>query len=550
MPSEPLEAEFAQPPALSRAQEDELRKLEREGPLDVSVAPSLSETVDVTYDVNAPPDLDRLATRRTQQGYHIVDFEKGKGEDPREWSKARKWLVTLTTAFLCLAVALGSSIITGDMEGPTEDLHAEQEVVNLTVTCFVIGFGIGLVIDLPLFFAPLSEVVGRKPIYIISIFFYFIFTLPSALAKNVATLVVSRQIAGIASSAPMCNVGGSVADVWSVEERGIPMAVFSVTIFIGPCIGPLIGGFIGQTIGWRWIYWVLFIFLGACVVLTLIMPETLAPVLLRRKAERIRKETGDQSYRTLAEIEHRPFKVIIKEALLRPLIMLVTEPVMFFMSFYLSFIYSILYLLFFAFPIAFAEVRGFSAGLTGVTFVSVVLGIMLAMLIAVPAQEKIYAAATRHGTYPEARLYTMMVGSIFLPIALFIFAFTGGYEWVHWVGPCFGGGVFGWAMILIYISANSYIVDSYSNFAASAIAAKTLMRSEIGAMVPLYVTQMFHNMGFQYAGLLLALISVAIMPIPFVFFIYGERIRQKSKLATKTRKLGAHDPEVLAKEKL
>ena len=84
-----------------------------------------------------------------------------------------------------------------------------------------------------------------------------------------------------------------------------------------------------------------------------------------------------------------------------------------------------------------------------------------------------------------------------------------------------------------YISANSYIVDSYSNFAASAIAAKTLMRSEIGAMVPLYVTQMFHNMGFQYAGLLLALISVAIMPIPFVFFIYGERIRQKSKLATK-----------------
>lgn len=119
------------------------------------------------------------------------------------------------------------------------------------------------------------------------------------------------------------------------------------------------------------------------------MPETLAPVLLRRKAERIRKETGDQSYRTLAEIEHRPFKVIIKEALLRPLIMLVTEPVMFFMSFYLSFIYSILCehfirvlgarmlnvrtdLLFFAFPIAFAEVRGFSAGLTGVTFVSVV----------------------------------------------------------------------------------------------------------------------------------------------------------------------------------
>ncbi|TRM63626.1 major facilitator superfamily domain-containing protein [Schizophyllum amplum] len=545
MPSEPLEAEFASPPALSKAQEDELRELEREGPLK-SEAPSLTETV-ITHknDTNGVPDLDRLHTRRSRQGYNIVEFEKGAGEDPREWGKMRKWLVTLSTAFLCLAVALGSSIVTGDMEGPAADLHASQEVVNLSVACFVIGFGLG-----PLFFAPLSEVIGRRPVYIISIFFYFIFTLPSALAKNAATLVISRQIAGIASSAPMCNVGGSVADIWSIEERGIPMAIFSVTIFIGPCIGPLVGGFIGQTIGWRWIYWVLFIFLGCCVFLTLIMPETLAPVLLHRKAVRLRKETGDESYRTLAELERRPFKVVIKEALLRPLIMLATEPVVFFMSFYLSFIYSILYLLFFAFPIAFSEVRGFSAGMTGVTFISVVLGIGLAMGIAVPAQERIFRAATKNGTYPEARLYTMMVGSIFLPVALFIFAFTGGYEWVHWIGPCIGGGVFGWSMILIYISANSYIVDSYSSYAASAIASKTLMRSEVGAMVPLYVNQMFHNMGFQYAGLLLALVSVAIMPIPFVFFIYGERIRQKSNMATKTVRMKEQDAEVIEKEKM
>lgn len=88
-------------------------------------------------------------------------------------------------------------------------------------------------------------------------------------------------------------------------------------------------------------------------------------------------------------------------------------------------------------------------------------------------------------------------------------------------------------MILIYISANSYIVDSYSSYAASAIAAKTLLRSEIGAMVPLFVTQMFTNMGFQYAGLLLALISVAIMPIPFVFYRYGESVRGRSVMAEK-----------------
>lgn len=95
---------------------------------------------------------------------------------------------------------------TFSLAGPRAEFNTTSEIINLTVTCFVIGFGIG-----PLFFAPLSEVVGRKPIYCISIFFYFIFTLPAALAKNAATLVVSRQIAGLAASAPMCNVGGRYA---------------------------------------------------------------------------------------------------------------------------------------------------------------------------------------------------------------------------------------------------------------------------------------------------------------------------------------------------
>ncbi|KAJ7653075.1 major facilitator superfamily domain-containing protein [Mycena polygramma] len=519
MPSEPLEAEFVHPPALSARQEEELRQFELEGPL------PLSHTATKTGSIT-PHDLEGAGT-----GTHTVTFEQGAGEDPREWGRGRKWYITSTTGFLCMAVALGSSMITGDMQGPVKDLNTTQEIVNLTVTCFVIGFGIG-----PLVFAPLSEVLGRKPIYAISMFFYFIFTLPSALAKNAATLVVARQIAGLAASAPMCNVGGSVADVWSIEERGLPMALFSGTIFMGPCLGPLFGGWIGQYAGWRWIYWVLFIFIGFCFILTLFIPETLAPLLLQRKAAALRKSTGDEKYRSLAELDHTPFAETLRIALLRPLVILFTEPLVLFMSFYLSFVYSLLYLLFFAFPIAFAEVRGFSAGMTGVTFISIILGILIA-LACMPYQEKLYAKATVYGNFPEARLFPMMLGSVTLPAALFIFAFTGGYAWVNFMGPCIAGGCFGFSLILLYISANSYIIDSYSDYAASAIAAKTLMRSLIGAVVPLYVNQMFHNMGFQWAGLLLALVAVAIMPIPFVFYVYGYRIRLRSEKASKNRRM-------------
>lgn len=332
MPSEPFEAEFVYPPALSPDQEEEYRQLDREGPL-TSPLSRHSTHGTATY-VGTGDDIvnvKSLEKERKNEGYHIVTFEEGKHENPREWGMGRKWFITLATSFLCLAVAIGSSIVTGDIAGPTRDLHIKQEITNLTVTCFVMGFGLG-----PLFLAPLSEVFGRRPIYCISLFLYFIFTLPSALAKNAATLVVARMIAGLAASAPMCNVGGTIADVWEIENRGAPMAIFSGTIFLGPCIGPMIGGWIGQRAGWRWLYWVLFIFVGCSFIFTLFMPETLAPVLLRRKAAKLRKDTGDDKYRTLEELEKKPFAQTIKIALIRPFIMIFTEPIIIFMSICMS----------------------------------------------------------------------------------------------------------------------------------------------------------------------------------------------------------------------
>ncbi|KAF5346452.1 hypothetical protein D9756_010048 [Leucocoprinus leucothites] len=297
MPSEPIETEFANPPVLSLEQEEEYHQLERAGPV------TRFSSTHTQVSSPAATGLHELEKSYSESGYYVVKFEKGKREDPREWSHTRKWIVTLGAAFLCLSVAIGSSIVTGDMRGPAIEFGTTQIIANLTVTCFVIGFGIG-----PLFFSPLSELYGRRPIYVVSMFLYFIFTLPSALAKNAATLIVARQIAGIAASAPVCNVGGSVADVWAVEECGLPMAVFSATLFIGPCLGPMIGGWIGELAGWRWIYWVLFIFVGFCFIVVCIVLETLAPVLLRKKAEKLRKETGDDRYRTLEELERMSFE--------------------------------------------------------------------------------------------------------------------------------------------------------------------------------------------------------------------------------------------------
>lgn len=151
---------------------------------------------------------------------------------------------------------------------------------------------------------------------------------------------------------------------------------------MGPCLGPLFGGWIAYKTGqWRWIYWVLFIFVGVVFLFTLVMPETLAPVLLRRKAKKLNKENHVDSYVSKHDLHHVPLSTTLKTAMIRPFILMFMEPIILFMSFYLSFVYALLYATFFAFPIAFEEIRGWNMGTTGVSFVSIIVSCLFPVIV-------------------------------------------------------------------------------------------------------------------------------------------------------------------------
>lgn len=195
----------------------------------------------------------------------------------------------------------------------------------------------------------------------------------------------------------------------------------------GPCLGPLIAGwlYVG-TDNWRWTYWLLFILTGISFGIAMVVPETWRPVLLSRAL----KELDG------ADNQQKPdLGPILKTALIRPFQMMCTEPLLIAMSIYLCFIYMLLYLLFFAFPIAFVEVRGFSVGMVGTTFVSIIvsrgagswdlcltspstdrsicpynkIGILIAGCL-LRYQEILYAREMAKRARPEARLFPMMLG--------------------------------------------------------------------------------------------------------------------------------------------
>ncbi|KAG8629489.1 hypothetical protein KVT40_003354 [Elsinoe batatas] len=434
----------------------------------------------------------------------------------------------MVVAFTCFVVALNSSVITADIEGPAREFGVSHEVGLLSITLFVVGFGVG-----PMAFAPLSEVVGRQVIYGSTLLVAFLFVLPGCLGQNIATLLVGRAIDGIAFSAPMTLVGGTLADLWRNEERGVPMAAFSAAPFIGPAIGPLIGGFLSDNLGWRWLYWIQLILSGcAWILITFTVPETYAPTLLARKAKKMRKELADDKYVTEQDLDKRPFAERMGLFLLRPFQLLFLEPIVFFISLYMSVLYGLLYMFFVAYPIIFQQGKGYSASTTGLMFIPLAVGVVCSACCA-PFVNKHYMKQVHkyNGKPPaEVRLYPMMMSCWFIPIGLFIFAWTS-YPALTWVGPALGGFPVGFGFIFLYNAANNYLVDSYQHQAASALAAKTFIRSFWGASVVLFTGQMYERLGYQWASTLLAFIGLACCAIPYVFFFKGAAIRKHSRFA-------------------
>lgn len=148
--------------------------------------------------------------------------------------------------------------------------HNSRIVSTLGLSTFVLGISLG-----PMLLSPLSELYGRRPIYLVSWSLYIIFLIPQLIAKNIATTLVFRFLDGLLGSTFLAVSGGTIRDLFASKEIGAPMAVFAVSPFIGPSLGPLVGGFINYYTDWRWTYYVLMIWsIPVWLTIVLLVPET------------------------------------------------------------------------------------------------------------------------------------------------------------------------------------------------------------------------------------------------------------------------------------
>jgi MFS family permease len=248
-----------------------------------------------------------------------------------------------------------------------------------------------------------------------------VFNAASAGSQSMQTLVVLRFFAGAFGSSPLTNSGGVIADMFRAHERGLATAVFAAAPFLGPSLGPIAGGFLGEAAGWRWVQGLVAAFTGLLwILITLFVPETYAPVLLRKRAAKLSHVTGKVYVSKMDLHNHKTMAQQFRTALLRPWVLLFREPIVLLTAIYMAVIYGTLYLMFAAFPIVFQLHHGWSASIGGLAFLGVTVGMVVAVTGYGYDNARYRRIADKHGGMapPEARLPPAIVGSVLLPVGM------------------------------------------------------------------------------------------------------------------------------------
>jgi multidrug resistance protein len=462
----------------------------------------------------------------TKEDPYIVTYIPHDAGNPFTWTTGRRWIIAMIVAVETLATAFASSAFSGTIRELIADLGASTELITAGISLFVLGFAVG-----PLIWAPLSEIYGRQIIFVITFGAFTAFNAGCIGAQNIGTLLVLRFFAGSFGSSPFTNAGGVIADIFPANERGLAMGIFALAPSMGPTFGPFIAGFMSENVGWRWVMGMLTMFSGVLWIAgTALVPETYAPVLLRRRVAALKKKTGKEYILQSDKEKGAPsVKSVLLTALVRPWILLFLEPIVFLLSLYIAIVYGTLYMLFGAYPIVFQQVRGWGEGVGGLPFLGVAVGMIIGIVFASWMGNRWYArAAERNGGIapPEARLPPMFFGSIALPIGMFWFAWTN-YPSIHWISPVMAGAPFGFGLNILFLGITNYLIDSYTVFAASVLAANTVLRSLFGAAFPLFTSDMYRALGIHWASSIPAFLALACVPFPFVFYKYGAAIRAK-----------------------
>lgn len=435
----------------------------------------------------------------TVQDPYRVEWIPDDSRNPLIMPQWIKWMITCIQAFAFLSITFASSAMSAASPQLEEYFGASSTLVIADTSLFILAFAIG-----PAVWAPLSELYGRQVVCIVTYALTTLFSGAVVASKNIGSVLVLRFFSGAFGASAITNSGGVVSDMFSARDRAVAMLAFIGAPFLGPSIAPIACSYLAVAAGWQWVAALITFFVGTAFIGVLFVPETYHPVLLRRRAAELSRVTG-RVYKSKLDDGGKNPAVVFNTAMLRPWALLFREPIVLLLSLYMAIsrcynifclnfpasrantvlVYGTMYMEFAAFPIVFAGSRGWSQASSGLSFVGLGVGQIIGVAISFFDNTRFKRVIDRlpEGTTvapPEARLFPSLVGAVLLPISLFEFAWTN-YPSIHWIVCQIGTVGLGVSHVLIFLSVANYLVDTYTFYAASALAANTIIRALFGA---------------------------------------------------------------------
>lgn len=407
------------------------------------------------------------------------------------------------------------------------DMSTTESTMALSVYLLATAFG-------PLVIGPLSEVYGRKPVFHTTNLWFLVWNLVCGFANSKGLLIASRLLAGFGASAVYSLAYGVLGDVWSPEQRGRSLSWYALVPLTGSAIGPIAGGFITQYSTWRWVFWattILQVVLELCSV-PLVRDETYAPLILRRKAETLRKETNDSRYHAEIEIlesgQSATYK--LQRSLSRPLRLLAFHPIIQIQALLSGINYGLLYLSLSSFSTLFVNQYGQSLSISGLHYIALCTGSIIGSQIVGPLMDYVYKTLTAragNNPSPELRVPLLLPSVFFTPIGLLLYGWAARYH-LFWLVVDVGACLLSLGMQVFDTSLSAYVMDSYPEHVSSASAATQVFRSLLAFAFPLFADKMYHTIGYGWGNTLLAFLSFFIaLPTTGILWNFGASLRQR-----------------------
>ncbi|KAE8394402.1 major facilitator superfamily domain-containing protein [Aspergillus alliaceus] len=292
--------------------------------------------------------------------------------------------------------------------------------------------------------------------YALANLFYLVFNIGCAVSQNKVQMIVCRFFAGLGGSATLAAGGGSI---------------YSLVPLLRPALGPIAGGFIAEKKTWQWVFYSTSVADGVIQLMDLFfLRETYGSRLLKLRAKRLRKETGDDSYQTEAELQNKTLSQVLRSALIRPFRLLLTQPIC--LACYMAYIYGIMYLVLSTFPTLWTSPAYYngSIGIGGLNYISLGLGFWCGSQNCAPPpppppllRPHLPRPETRNNNIgrPEFRLPLLGIAAILLPVGLFIYGWTAQAHY-HWIAPNIGSFLFATGTIVSFQCMQTYMVDMYT----------------------------------------------------------------------------------------